>query len=428
MLPIVQLRHVTRNDVQRIAEWLSDDEVSSRWFGHYACGDPVHLGYEPGLMLGASTEDWVRVFDHDRRRLIFSIYAGDEGHVGECQAVFDENGDFEISLLIGRKDLWHRGFGAAASIQLLDRIFYDFPADQAWVSVPEDNVAALRLFNRLGFSYVTDQVLCQTPGGTEIRTTILALPASDYQDRRNGSRPSGKTVSPIVTVTGPPGSGAEHVAAETARLLRADLLDGDITDEVAKVLDRTPGEIESLEASYTSFWARLLRASLEPWERYGAIESSPEMFGPYPAVTDQFDLPDYLTKEDYLRGLSSVFSSAPTDRSLVIHGRGAVALAPTTRPVFHVLVDMGLDGRVRKAQFEDKVSEQYARRALKRSDRAFVSLYKGLYGVDPADPSKYDIVINMDRLAVETAARIVSGAVARSVRAYRQSRPELQPA
>ena len=71
---------------------------------------------------------------------------------------------------------------------------------------------------------------------------------------------------------------------------------------MAKVLDRTPGEIESLEASYTSFWARLLRASLEPWERYGAIESSPEMFGPYPAVTDQFDLPDYLTKEDYLAG------------------------------------------------------------------------------------------------------------------------------
>ena len=63
MLPIVQLRHVTRNDVQRIARWLADDEVSSRWFGHYACGDPVHRGYEPSLMLGASTEDWVRVFD-----------------------------------------------------------------------------------------------------------------------------------------------------------------------------------------------------------------------------------------------------------------------------------------------------------------------------------------------------------------------------
>ena len=428
MLPIVQLRHVTRDDVQRIAGWLSDEEVSSRWFGHYACGDPVHRGYEPGLMLGASTEDWVRVFDHDRHRMIFSIYEGEEGHIGECQAVFDENNDVEISLLIGRKDLWQRGFGAAAAIQLLDRIFYDFPADQAWVSVPEDNIAALRLFNRLGFSYVADQRLCQTPDGGGLRAAILSLHAAEYNDRKLETRPAARTVSPIVTVTGSPGSGAEHVAAETARLLRAELLDGRIMDEVARVLDRTPGEIESIESSYTSFWARLLRASLEPWERYGAFESSPEMFGPYPVATDQFDLPDYLTKEEYLRGLASVLASPSADRALVVHGHGAVALAPTGRPVFHVLVDMGSEGRVRKAQFEGGVSEQYARRVLKRSDKAFVSLYKGLYGVDPSDPVNYDVVINMDRLAVESAARIVSGAVARSVRTYRQSQPELQPA
>ena len=426
MLPIVQLRHVTRDDVQRIARWLSDDEVSSRWFGHYACGDPVHRGYEPGLMLGASTEDWVRVFDHDRQRLIFSIYAGEEGHIGECQAVFDQSNDVEISLLIGRKDLWQRGFGAAAAIQLLDRIFYDFPADQAWVSVPVDNVAALRLFNRLGFSYVSDQMLCQAPDGGELHTTILALPASEYNGRKLEPNSSVRTITPVVTVTGPPGSGAEHVAAETARLLRANFLDGEITEEVAKILDRTPGEIESLEASYSSFWARVLRASLEPWERYGALETSPEMFGPYPIITDQFDLPDYLTKEEYLRGLGSVFASA--GRSLVVHGHGAIALAPASRPAFHVLVEMGMDGRVRKAQLEEKVSESYARRMLQRSNRAFVSLYKNLYGVDPTKPAKYDIVINMDRLAVESAARIVSGAVTRSLKTYRTVQPQLQPA
>ena len=64
---------------------------------------------------------------------------------------------------------------------------------------------------------------------------------------------------------------------------------------------------------------------------------------------------------------------------------------------------------------------------LKRSDRAFKSLHKGLYGVDPSDTSQYDLVINMDRLSVESAARLVSGAVSRSVRAFRQRQPELQP-
>ena len=428
MLPIVQLRHVTRDDVQRIAQWLSDDEVSSRWFGHYACGDPVHRGYEPGLMLGASTEDWVRVFDRDRQRLIFSIYTSEEGHIGECQAVFDENNDVELSLLIGRKELWHRGFGAAAAIQLLDRIFYDYPADHAWVSVPEDNVAALRLFNRLGFSYVSDEVLCLTPGGEELRTTILSLPASEYEDRKMQQRPPGKTITPIVTVTGSPGSGAEHVARETARLMRADHFSDDLTERIAAQLDRTPGEIESLVASYSSFWARLLRAALEPWERYGLIDNSPEMFGPYPIVSDQYELPDYLTREEYLKGLGVVFSSATRERSLVIHGHGASEFAPRNRPGFHVLVEMSLDGRVRKAQFEDRVSDVQARRVLKKMDREYRFLYKGLYGIDPTDLSKYDMVINMDRLSVESAARIISGAVSRSARAYRQRQPEPQPA
>ncbi len=428
MLPIVQLRHVTRDDVQRIAGWLSDDDVSSRWFGHYACGDPVHRGYEPGLMLGASTEDWVRVFDRDRQRMIFSIYSSEEGHIGECQAVFDENCDVEISLLIGRKELWHRGFGAAAAIQLLDRIFYDFPVDQAWVSVPEDNVAALRLFNRLGFSYVSDEVLCQTPDGEELRTTIMALPASEYQDRKLELRPPGKTVAPIVSVTGVPGSGAEHVADETARLMRGLLFDADLTEDVALQLDRTSGEIESLVSSYSSFWGRVLRSSLEPWERYGVMEASPEMFGPIPIVSDNYDLPDYLTKEEFLTGLRAVISSAPRERSLVIHGHGAGAHAPRDRPGFHVLVEMSLAGRVRKAQFEGGMSEVQASRMLKKADREFRSLNKSLYGVNPIDTSQYDLAINMDRLSVESAARLVSGAVTRSVRAYRQRQPELQPA
>lgn len=426
MLPIVQLRHVTRDDVQRISRWLSDEDVSSRWFGHYACGDPVHRGYEPGLMLGASSEDWVRVFDRDRQRLIFSIYSGEEGHIGECQAVFDENGDVEISLLIGRKELWQRGFGAAAAIQLLDRIFYDFPVDQAWVSVPQDNVAALRLFSRLGFSYVSDEVLCETPGCKEIRTTILSLPASEHQDRKLQQRPPGKTVAPIVTITGLPGSGSEHVAGETARLLRADRLDADVTDKLAVQLDCTPGEIDSLEASHSSFWARMLRSCLEPWERYGVMEASPEMFGPIPIISGSYELPDYLTGEEYLNGLRAVYASTPKDRSQVIHGHGAAALAPRDRPGFHVLVEMSMAGRVSKAQFEGGISGVWARRMLRRADREFKSLYRHLYGVNPTDTSQYDLVVNMDRLSVESAARLMSGAVSRSVRAFRERKPEPQ--
>ena len=115
MLPELELRDVSREDVDRIAAWLDDSEVSSQWFGHYACGDPVHRGYEPGHMLEASDGEWQQVFRRDRDRVIASIYAEPHGHVGECQIVMHGRGEAELFLLIGRKELWHQGYGTAAS-------------------------------------------------------------------------------------------------------------------------------------------------------------------------------------------------------------------------------------------------------------------------------------------------------------------------
>ena len=418
MLPIVQLRHVTRDDVQRIAQWLQDDDVSSRWFGHYGCGDPVHRGYEPGLMLTGSTEDWVRVFDRDRGRLIFSIHSREEGHIGECQALFDGIGGVEMSLLIGRKDLWHRGFGAAAALQLLDRIFYDYPVEQVWVSVPQDNMAALRLFNGLGFSVISEESLCMSESGDSPKVAILALQAADYRDRKLQPRSGGRYAPPIVTVTGLPSSGSEHVAAETARLMRARFVDEQITEDLAIQLGRTVGEIASLEASYMSIWARLLRAALEPWERYGAIDGSTEYTGTLPRI-DHIGPPDYLTKEEYLKGLKSVLSSTVANGTVILHGHGASGLVPNDRPTFHVFVDMGIGGRARKLHLEDQVPTARAHQLLQRVDKAFVSLHKRLFGLDSRNQGQYDIKINMDRLTVESAARIISGAVVRSANTQR---------
>ena len=53
MPSIVELRPVTREDVQRLSTWLDDPDVSESWFGRYTYGDPAHLGYEPKNMIDA---------------------------------------------------------------------------------------------------------------------------------------------------------------------------------------------------------------------------------------------------------------------------------------------------------------------------------------------------------------------------------------
>lgn len=430
MLPIVQLRHVTREDVKRISRWLNDEEVASRWFGHYACGDPVHRGYEPTLMLNANDQDWARVFDHNRGHLIFSIYASGEGHIGECQAVFDEHGDMEMSLLVGRRDLWQRGYGASAAIQLLDRIFYEFNVEQAWVSIPQENTAALRLFTRLGFAPISEAYICTAMNGGRLRATTLVLQSEDYYSRKLSPTASQEGIAPIVTVTGLPGSGSEVVAAEIARLIKAKFLDRDIVESLSQRLDRSVGEIRALEGSYTSIWGRFLRAMIAPWERYGALDYSADYMGVIPAEYYLESEPfDFLTKEEYLTGMKSVILESAANAPAVLHEYGAPLFMPDGRPTFHVFVNMPIELRAQKAQFEEGVTMEDALKILRRSDRAFISMHRNLIGADPLSNTRYDMTVNMNRLSVEGAARMVSGAMLRSAEVRRSTAHRtLQPA
>ncbi len=154
---LVQLTPVTREDVARIAEWLEDSEVAEAWFGRYTYGDPAHLGYEPNQMLNATEDEWNEVFHdphHEPHRDIFSIYTTSGEHIGEGQLSIDEPlGDAQMSILIGRKDLWSHGYGTSSSLAMLEHIFDHLQLHRAWVDIPEYNNAARAMVEHLGFQH-----------------------------------------------------------------------------------------------------------------------------------------------------------------------------------------------------------------------------------------------------------------------------------
>ena len=144
------LRDITIEDVDRVAVWLEDEEISSRWFGH-AGKDPLHRGYDPILMQMASESEWNLVFRDDPQLLVFSIYDEIDEHIGECQVLLDGEGDAFPSILIGRKDLWHQGYGTSAMTSLIGNLFDYHEVERVTVCVPGDNIPALGLFRKLGF-------------------------------------------------------------------------------------------------------------------------------------------------------------------------------------------------------------------------------------------------------------------------------------
>ena len=151
MLPEVRLTEVSRDDVKQVADWLQDKEVDASWYGTNEQGVPVHIGYSPGHMLGATDAEWDEVFGGQERK-IFSVYTADGEHIGEGQIVIESPlWEAQLFILIGRKDLWFRGYGTAALVKLLDLSFDTYGLHRAWVDVPEYNLPAIHMCERIGF-------------------------------------------------------------------------------------------------------------------------------------------------------------------------------------------------------------------------------------------------------------------------------------
>lgn len=181
MMLQVHLHEVSAEDVARVAQWLEDEEVSSRWLGRQETGEPMHLNYLPREMLQTPPEKWQRVF-HDPHRRILSVYTPEGEHIGEAHlALQDFLGWAELAFFIGQKDRCRQGYGLATLYSLLDLVFNGLCLRRAWANVPVFNEAGLRLLKRAGF--VKEGRLRQSwpHSGRYYDSFIMGLLASEFR-------------------------------------------------------------------------------------------------------------------------------------------------------------------------------------------------------------------------------------------------------
>ena len=179
----VTLRPVSREDVARIRQWLEDPEVSESWFGRYSYGDPAHLGYHPTEMEHASEEEWDRVFGDEEHRIL-SVYTENGEHVGEVHVAIEQSlGDGQLSILIGRKDMWHLGYGTAGMKAILQAAFSEYGLYRVWVDVPEYNTAARAMCSHLGFVHEGTLRKSRPHEGSRFDSVVMGMLAAEYADR-----------------------------------------------------------------------------------------------------------------------------------------------------------------------------------------------------------------------------------------------------
>lgn len=184
MFPEVTLVTPTREDIQRLSEWLIDPEVNAVWFGVGDDGKPLHATYSPEAILAGGAGEWDHVFN-DENRSIFSIYSGDGEHIGEGQLLVEwPLLEAQAHLLVGRKDLWHRHYGTSALIGLLDHAFGPLGLHRVWVDVSEYNEPGMQMVQHVGFVLEGRLRKTHRKNNEWFDSAILGLLAEEYPRRR----------------------------------------------------------------------------------------------------------------------------------------------------------------------------------------------------------------------------------------------------
>ena len=184
MFPEVTLVTPTREDVQRLSEWLNDPEVNAVWFGVGDDGKPLHATYNPETILAGGSDEWDQIFNGESRS-IFSIYSGDGEHIGEGQLLVEwPLLEAQAHLLVGRKDLWHHHYGTSALIGLLDHAFGPLGLHRVWVDVSEYNEPGMQMVQHVGFVLEGRLRKSHRKNNELFDSSVLGLLAEEYPRRR----------------------------------------------------------------------------------------------------------------------------------------------------------------------------------------------------------------------------------------------------
>lgn len=108
----------------------------------------------------------------------------------------------------------------------------------------------------------------------------------------------------------------------------------------------------------------------------------------------------------YLERLASALYELARQGDAVFLGRGSHLLLRDFPCALHVWITASLESRIRTLLDQGWVRDAAAR-AIKRSDDERTALVKFAFGVDWEDPSRYDLVLNMDKLSVPVAVSTV---------------------
>lgn len=116
-------------------------------------------------------------------------------------------------------------------------------------------------------------------------------------------------------------------------------------------------------------------------------------------------------RKNFLHCVQKVVYDFAQKNNVVIVGRGGQVLLREVPGILNVRIIAPLDVRIRRVREQPGVDESQAIRRLKRSDQDSAGFIRAFFNVDWEDSDLYDLVINTQKISVNTGVNLILGSI-----------------
>lgn len=111
--------------------------------------------------------------------------------------------------------------------------------------------------------------------------------------------------------------------------------------------------------------------------------------------------------DPYRIALQAAFYEVARTQGVVYRGHLGHELVPKFQHVIKVLLTAPMEMRIAQVRGRHNLNESAARRYVEEVDKARTRRLQQMFGTDWRDPSRYDLVVNLGYMSVETAKRLI---------------------
>ena len=138
--------------------------------------------------------------------------------------------------------------------------------------------------------------------------------------------------------------------------------------------------------------------------RYGFPEPEVEKFDEKkPPFWDSLQ----IQRRKFLHFIQAVIYDFAQNGRVIIAGRGGQVLLKDLPGVLHLRIIAPFEVRIRRFMEQSGQDEKQTARILRRSDRDSAGFLRSFFDVDWDDPALYDLMINTQKLSVDTGVKLI---------------------